>query len=138
MKKYLAIVMLLVFFSCQKDGDDVKPDINPEDLPEKVFVGDLIQPTLSDLQDFHNRNYIEHKPKKIDGLSIDAIFGEEGVFSKHFDKYELREGQVNMAQAVLDNFEKMEFLLVEAGTGVGKSLAYLIPSINIRSVKTRK
>jgi len=88
--------------------------------------------------DFHNRNYIEHKPKKVDELSIDTIFGEEGIFSKHFDKYELREGQINMAQAVLDNFEKMEFLLVEAGTGVGKSLAYLIPSIKYTQRENKK
>jgi len=88
--------------------------------------------------DFHNRNYIEHKPIKKEELSIDKIFGEEGVFSKHFAKYELRKGQINMAQAVLDNFEKMEFLLVEAGTGVGKSLAYLIPSIKYTQREKKK
>jgi len=88
--------------------------------------------------DFHNRNYIEHKPKKADDLSIDTVFGVEGVFSKHFEKYELREGQIDMSNAVLDNFEKMEFLLVEAGTGVGKSLAYLIPSIKYTHRENKK
>ncbi len=88
--------------------------------------------------DFHNRNYIEHKPKQVEDLSIDTIFGAEGVFSKHFKKYELREGQIEMSKAVLDNFEKMEFLLVEAGTGIGKSLAYLIPSIKYTNRENKK
>ncbi len=88
--------------------------------------------------DFHNRNYIEHNPKKAEDISIDTVFGKNGIFSKHFDKYELREGQIDMAKAVLDNFEKMEFLLVEAGTGVGKSLAYLIPSIKYTHRETKK
>ena len=88
--------------------------------------------------DFHNRNYIEHKPGKVGELSIETIFGKDGVFSKHFDKYELREGQIDMASAVLDNFEQKEFLLVEAGTGVGKSLAYLIPSIKYTHQENKK
>ncbi|MDP8269622.1 MAG: helicase C-terminal domain-containing protein [Candidatus Tenebribacter davisii] len=88
--------------------------------------------------DFHNRNYIEHKPHKNDDPSIDDIFGKDGIFSKHFKKYEIREGQIDMANAVLDKFEKMEFLLVEAGTGVGKSLAYLIPSIKYTQRENKK
>ncbi len=78
---------------------------------------------------FHNRNYIEHKSTEKEDVSIDDIFHEDGLFSHNFEKYELRRGQINMAKAVLNNFTKEEFLLVEAGTGVGKSLAYLIPSI---------
>jgi len=88
--------------------------------------------------DFHNRNYIQHKPKVKEDLTIDSIFGSEGKFSKHFDKYELRKGQIEMADAVLDTFEQKEFLLVEAGTGVGKSLAYLIPSIRYTDREDKK
>jgi len=88
--------------------------------------------------DFHNRNYIEHKPRKVGEFTINSVFGKDGVFSEHFDKYELREGQIDMANAVLDNFEKKEFLLVEAGTGVGKSLAYLIPSIKYSNQQSKK
>ncbi len=43
--------------------------------------------------------------------------------------YETREGQVEMARLVLQAFNRCEHLLVEAGTGVGKSWAYLVPSI---------
>ncbi len=79
--------------------------------------------------DFHNRNYIEHKPEETKLVSIEAVFGENGLFAKKFEKYELRQGQIDMAHAILDKYQLSEFLLVEAGTGVGKSLAYLIPSI---------
>lgn len=88
--------------------------------------------------DFHNRNYIEHKPDKKEELTINSVFGSEGNFSKHFKKYELRVGQLDMANAVLDSFEQKEFLLVEAGTGVGKSLAYLIPSIKYTDKENKK
>jgi Rad3-related DNA helicase len=43
--------------------------------------------------------------------------------------YEHRHGQIEMARAVAAAFEREEFLLVEAGTGTGKSLAYLLPAI---------
>ncbi len=88
----------------------------------------LLRKTTGKDIDFHNRNYIEHKPKNADKITIDEIFKKDGLFSKNFKKYELRQGQVNMAKAILNNFKQEEFLLVEAGTGVGKSLAYLIPS----------
>lgn len=79
--------------------------------------------------DFHNRNYIENKPAKKSDYSIEDIFGENGVFSEEFDNYEIREGQIEMAHAVFNYFCNDESLLVEAGTGVGKSLAYIIPSL---------
>ncbi len=49
--------------------------------------------------------------------AVDAIGGAE------------RPGQVAMAQAVRDSIEKAEHLAVQAGTGTGKSLAYLVPAI---------
>ena len=78
---------------------------------------------------FGSPNYIEHNPVNPTDITIDHVFQNAGLLDKHFEKYELRDGQVEMAKAVLHNFQNEEFLLVEAGTGVGKSLAYLIPSI---------
>ena len=43
--------------------------------------------------------------------------------------YEARPGQIDMLKAVVRAFNQREHLMIEAGTGVGKSLAYLIPSI---------
>ena len=58
---------------------------------------------------------------------VDAIFGEGGELAKVFDRYEPRAGQTAMAHAVADALNGQRFLLAEAGTGVGKSLAYLVP-----------
>ena len=59
--------------------------------------------------------------------NVDAIFGEGGELAKVFDRYEPRAGQTAMAHAVADALNGQRFLLAEAGTGVGKSLAYLVP-----------
>ncbi len=60
--------------------------------------------------------------------AIERVFGEKGELAKHFAHYEARVGQVAMAQAVAEALNTHRFLLAEAGTGVGKSLAYLVPS----------
>ncbi len=51
-----------------------------------------------------------------------------GTFSRLMPGYESRPGQVEMLQAVARAFNEGRHLVVEAGTGVGKSLAYLIPA----------
>ena len=60
------------------------------------------------------------------------------MLNKSFVGYQVRKGQIDMANAVLAAQESNEFLLVEAGTGVGKSLAYLIPSIQFCFKKGEK
>src|SRR6266568_7064487 len=60
---------------------------------------------------------------------MQTIFGPEGVIAKAHPEYEHRPGQIEMAQAVLNAFEQKHHLIVEAGTGTGKTLAYLVPAI---------
>nr|MDK2851467.1 ATP-dependent helicase DinG [Candidatus Cloacimonadota bacterium] len=60
---------------------------------------------------------------------IDNVFSEDGLFSKRFPNFEFRKGQVQMAHSVEDAFKNEHHLVVEAGTGVGKSFAYLVPSL---------
>lgn len=60
---------------------------------------------------------------------IQKIFGEEGLVSRHHEHYEYRPGQIEMAEAVAKAFEEKKHLIVEAGTGTGKTLAYLIPAV---------
>lgn len=59
---------------------------------------------------------------------VQAIFGPVGLLS-HAKNFEHRLPQQEMAMAVIRALETRENLVVEAGTGVGKSLAYLIPAI---------
>jgi ATP-dependent DNA helicase DinG len=54
--------------------------------------------------------------------ALRAVVGE-------LDGFEARPGQEEMATAVADAFDRHEHLLVQAGTGTGKSLAYLVPAV---------
>jgi len=65
----------------------------------------------------------------LDEQEIDGILGPGGAISKKLPGYEIREAQLLMAHEAAKSFNTDKLLLVEAGTGVGKSMAYLIPSI---------
>jgi len=75
--------------------------------------------------------------EKDEGISavVEEIFGEGGSLEKSLPGYESRPEQVEMARAVTAAIEAGEHLVVEAGTGVGKSLAYLIPSV-LHAIRT--
>jgi ATP-dependent DNA helicase DinG len=60
---------------------------------------------------------------------MQSIFGPDGLIAKAHPEYEHRPGQIEMAEAVLRAFEQKRHLIVEAGTGTGKTLAYLVPAI---------
>ena len=68
-------------------------------------------------------------PKSLDIDVLAAIIEPEGVFDKAFEQFEHRQQQVAMLRNVAQAFNEPYHLLVEAGTGTGKSLAYLIPAI---------
>ncbi len=60
---------------------------------------------------------------------LEQILGPGGPISLNHPLYEHRPGQIKMAQAVLSAIEENHHLCVEAGTGTGKTLAYLLPVI---------
>ena len=62
-------------------------------------------------------------------VSLFNFFAPAGVLSKTHPAYEFRRGQLQMAQAVEQALEEKRHLIVEAGTGTGKTLAYLLPVI---------
>lgn len=59
-----------------------------------------------------------------------ALLEQDGAFADRFPGYEYRPQQVTMLRGVAQAFNRKEHLLVEAPTGVGKSLAYLIPAVH--------
>lgn len=63
-------------------------------------------------------------------MSIAKIFADRQAFAKIFPQYVVREGQIKMAEAVSTAIANRSALVVEAGTGIGKTLAYLIPAIS--------
>jgi ATP-dependent DNA helicase DinG len=57
------------------------------------------------------------------------FFSRHGALSKWHPKYEFRPGQLEMAEAIEAAFAQKRHLIVEAGTGTGKTLAYLVPAL---------
>ncbi len=69
---------------------------------------------------------------------MEEIFGKNGLIAKFHQNYEHRAGQIRMADAVLRAFEQKKHLIVEAGTGTGKTLAYLVPAIAYALAKNKR
>jgi ATP-dependent DNA helicase DinG len=59
---------------------------------------------------------------------IEAILGTHGRLAAHFPGFKAREGQLQMASTVLDALQQKTVLIAEAGTGTGKTFAYLVPA----------
>ncbi|HTA23788.1 MAG TPA: ATP-dependent DNA helicase [Terriglobales bacterium] len=68
-------------------------------------------------------------PAKKQSTSLYNFFAPGGVLSQTHPAYEFRRGQLQMAQAVEEALSEKRHLIVEAGTGTGKTLAYLLPVI---------
>jgi ATP-dependent DNA helicase DinG len=60
---------------------------------------------------------------------MEEVFGPGGLIARYHPNYEHRPGQIEMAEAVNDVFVEGGIALIEAGTGTGKTLAYLIPAL---------
>lgn len=74
----------------------------------------------------------------LDAEELAAILEPGGPLARGFAEYEHRPQQVGMLRAVAEAFSSSHHLLVEAGTGTGKSLAYLIPAFAWASTNGRR
>ncbi|MFT6395886.1 MAG: ATP-dependent DNA helicase DinG [Bradymonadia bacterium] len=69
------------------------------------------------------------RPKKPLKQVAAEVFGEEGSLARFLTEYEPRSQQVEMVEAVAEAFEDGKHMLIEAATGTGKTLAYLVPAV---------
>jgi ATP-dependent DNA helicase DinG len=69
------------------------------------------------------------KPATNSDTTLREFFGPEGLLARAHPQYEFRAGQLEMAEAVERAFREKRHLIVEAGTGTGKTLAYLVPAL---------
>jgi ATP-dependent DNA helicase DinG len=60
---------------------------------------------------------------------MEDIFGKGGYLARELKGYEFRDSQQQMAEFISRNIDKRVPLLIEAGTGTGKTLAYLVPAV---------
>ena len=73
-----------------------------------------------------------------DSTTVDDILGPEGAIARRLAaKYEHRPQQLQLAHAVSNAISSGRHLLAEAGTGVGKSFAYLVPAID-HAIRNKK
>lgn len=75
------------------------------------------------------REIPDGEPALVNPETAAAVLGPGGVVADAFGAYEHRPQQLEMAGAVTEAFNSGSHLLMEAGTGTGKSLAYLVPAI---------
>lgn len=107
---------------------------SPADIDVASTLGDLgvgffiINNKVNDLyrvvEPFAARN-VEH----LDYGQIQDLLGPDGVIAAKLPDYEERPEQLRMAFAVADAFNQRQLAIIEAGTGTGKSLAYLVPAL---------
>lgn len=83
-------------------------------------------------------NVLDHQIPVAAKLNIDQVFTAKGLLSEQFPNFEFRSGQLEMAREVDSCFRAGKHLAVEAGTGVGKSFAYLVPAIAFANQKQTK
>src|SRR5579862_1302183 len=67
--------------------------------------------------------------KSTEKTPLEKIFGPRGWLAKNHPQYEYRASQLEMAEEVESALENRRHLIAEAGTGTGKTLAYLVPAI---------
>ncbi|MFA1734470.1 ATP-dependent DNA helicase [Fusobacterium animalis] len=99
------------------------------ELSEELYTRKNIAYCLlsSDLDDFYfvqdiDRIFLEE-------IDIENYFAKDGILAKEIKGFEYRQEQEEMAQYIQDAINEDRKIIVEAGTGTGKTLAYLIPSI---------
>jgi len=95
--------------------DQIEHDKHP------LFEGEAGKRNSSPLQ-------IPQEPLSIDPEETASLLEHGGPFSKYFENYEYRPEQVEMLRVVSNALSTGQHLMVEAGTGVGKSFAYLVPA----------
>ncbi|MEK7789298.1 MAG: helicase C-terminal domain-containing protein, partial [Planctomycetota bacterium] len=72
------------------------------------------------------------KKRTYEGLNFEELsahFLSGGSFAKYLHQYEYRKPQVEMLKSVVNAFNEDKIAIIEAGTGTGKSLAYLVPAV---------
>ncbi|MEE9397471.1 MAG: ATP-dependent DNA helicase [Methylococcales bacterium] len=60
---------------------------------------------------------------------LETLFGSEGPLAKTIEGYQPRTAQIEMAKSIAATIQKKRHLVAEAGTGTGKTFAYLIPAV---------
>lgn len=111
----------------------LEKDKKVEELPHDLHIyrGIALRKNPDEYRDIKNE---EQRNNTYPGRAEE----KEALFMKAFPNYERRNGQFQMMDAIFSAFSDKVHALIEAGTGVGKSLAYLLPSAFFAKEKNEK
>ncbi len=116
----------LTFSNTVSPIPDFEPDAGSEIAGEHLAPSGLIQAQASS----ESRIDQQHSNRSDSHCTLSEIFESNGPINELLgDSFKVREGQKMMALAIQDAIMKNGSLLIEAGTGIGKTLAYLIPLV---------
>lgn len=90
----------------------------------------------SDLDDFYFVQDIDRI--FLEKINIENYFSKDGILAKEIKGFEYRQEQEEMAHYIQDAINEDRKIIIEAGTGTGKTLAYLIPAIKWAVVNKKK
>ncbi len=120
---------LLIHNHPSQDLTPSAPDIRiASALGEKGIGFAIINNSVTDIYIVVEPSYGQAEIN-LDKNEIISYFEENGILSKYLNKYEYRQQQIKVVEEIIDSFNNHKINLIEAGTGTGKSLAYLIPAL---------
>lgn len=135
----LTNIINLLYANSKRAKTFFVPVLNFRKQKNLMAASDTLLDDLQNAQQFYNilgeQDFSYARPvdeidlRPIDEKTIDAYFCDDGFLSKGIENYELRPEQQRMAHLIKDGFNKSEFVIAEAGTGTGKSMAYLVPAV---------
>jgi ATP-dependent DNA helicase DinG len=113
-------------------------DLNLASIMGELGVGSVIVDNLVARAYVVVEPVAEPKTQQVPESEVAALFASSGALETALSNFELRPGQVTMASAVMGAINEGRHLVVEAGTGTGKSLAYLMPALRWAAINKKR
>ena len=100
---------------------------------DQLYISELPSalslPEVGETNGRYGEDIDEPKPSALETSDLAAFFANDGAVAETLEEYELRPGQVEMAQLIKQAILEERTALIEAPTGTGKSIAYLLPAL---------
>jgi ATP-dependent DNA helicase DinG len=90
-----------------------------------MSIASMFSPARPDAKALRPKDAVE----PLDSEAVTHLVEQDGVLAEALPGYEYRPQQVEMTRAIVDGFNNSDHIMIEAGTGTGKSIAYLVPAI---------